>query len=156
MFVAVTIPGATTFTEAEDVFVGSVLLVAVTVTVVLPPSGAIKFPLGSIVPAPFAPPPVTVQLTPAGSPVALNCAVCPVPRAACVGVKAIMIALAVPVILITCGEFGALSVSVIVSERCPEAVGENVTEIVQDPRSRQRSSCRLYCSQNRWDLRPRF
>ena len=73
------------FTIEDAVFVFSVLLVAVTVTVVLAPVGAVKFPFASIVPAPVAPPPATDQVTPAGSPVAVNCVVCPLPIAVLAG-----------------------------------------------------------------------
>jgi hypothetical protein len=83
--VALSDPGATTFTVADAVFVLTVLLVAVTVTVVLVSVGATKFPFASIVPAPLAALPATDQLTPAGSPVAVNCIVWPVPIAALAG-----------------------------------------------------------------------
>src|SRR6478736_6739965 len=83
--VCVIAPGATTLTVADAVLVGSDLLVAVTVTVVLSPVGAAKLPFASMVPAPLSPPPASVQVTPAGSPEAVNCVACPMPTAALVG-----------------------------------------------------------------------
>jgi len=72
--------------------------------------------------------PMTVQVTPLGSPVALNGMVWLTPMAEAGGVRVRAMALAVPVTLMTWGEVEALSVSVRVSARWPEAVGTKVTE----------------------------
>lgn len=78
--------------------------------------------------------PTTEKVKPLGSPVALNWRLWLTPMAEAGGVSATAMELAVPLTSMTWGELGALSVSVMVSESWPVAIGTKVTEMVHVPR----------------------
>src|SRR5512137_1172374 len=88
-------------------------------------------PAGAVAPGPELVEAASDQVTPAGSPVAVNGRVWLTPMAEICGVRVMAMAFAVPVTLMTWGESAALSVREMVSERGPAAVGVKVTEMVQ-------------------------
>jgi len=90
-------------------------------------------PAGAVAPGPELVEAARDQVTPAGSPEAVNCKDWSVAIAACGGLSKMAMTFAVPVTLMTWGESAALSVRVMVSERGPEAVGVKVTVMVQVP-----------------------
>lgn len=90
-------------------------------------------PAGTAAPGPVLLKPARDQITPAGSPEAVNGKVWLVPMAEFGGVRVMAMGFAVPLTLMTWGEPGALSVSVMVSESWPEAVGTKVTVMAQVP-----------------------
>jgi len=77
--------------------------------------------------------PMTDQVTPLGSPVAVKEMVWLTPMAEAGGVRLRTMGLAVPLTLMTWGEVGALSVMVMVSERAPESEGVKLTMMLQVP-----------------------
>src|SRR5579859_4982418 len=87
-------------------------------------------PAGAAAPRPELVEAARDQVTPAGSPEAVNCKDWLTAMADFGGVRVMATALAVPVTLMTWGESAALSVRVVVSERGP-AVGVKVMEMVQ-------------------------
>ena len=88
-------------------------------------------PAGAAAPGPELVEAASDQVTPAGSPVAVNCKDWLTAMADWGGVRVMAMALAVPDTLMTWGESAALSVRVMVSERGPAAVGVKVMEMVQ-------------------------
>ena len=90
-------------------------------------------PAGAAAPGAELMKPATDQATPAGSPVAENGVVWPVPMAVFCGVSEIEMGFVLPLTVMIWGELGALPVTVMVSVRCPGARGTKVTVMVQVP-----------------------
>ena len=88
-------------------------------------------PAGAAAPGPELVEAASDQVTPFGSPEAVNCKDWLTAMADLGGVRVMAMGLAVPDTLTTWGESAALSVRVMVSERWPGAVGWKVREMVQ-------------------------